>query len=106
MSKRIAPGMECDHDDGDGLNNQRENLFEVTRRGNGENRHHVKTSRYLGVCWCKRDKRWKAQIRVNGKKIHLGNHSDELSAAQSREIYILAHPELMARSNFPMKVKP
>jgi hypothetical protein len=92
--------MECDHDDGDGLNNQRENLFEVTRRGNGENLHVAKTSRFLGVCWHKASLRWTAQICVSGKVLYLGIYQTELAAAQAREAYITARPELMARSNF------
>jgi hypothetical protein len=59
--------MECDHEDGDGLNNQRDNLFEKTHRGNQENQHVTKTSQYLGVSRHKATGKWRAQIRVAGK---------------------------------------
>lgn len=99
LGRDIAPGMQCDHDDGDGLNNTRSNLFEVTKRGNLENKHVAKTSRFVGVS---QDRlAWRAQIVVAGKRLHLGNHATELEAAKARENYIEAHPELGARSNFP-----
>ena len=99
LGRPIDPGMQCDHEDGDGLNNMRANLFEVTHRGNGENRHIAKTSKYLGVS---RNKcgRWLAQIK-NVKKRCLGLHDTELAAAIAREQYIFERPELGARSNLP-----
>src|ERR1035441_10438605 len=81
LGREIAPGMMPDHEDGNGLNNQRENLEEKSRRGNGENKHIAKTSQYLGVSWCKSNKKWRAQIRVNGKVVHLGYYETELAAA-------------------------
>ena len=99
LGRPISPGMDPDHDDGDGLNNQRENLFEVTHRGNAENLHVVKTSQYLGVSWDKRDKKWVAHI-MDGKDLNLGYYDTELAAALARERYVAAHPELGARSNF------
>jgi hypothetical protein len=95
--------MQCDHDDGDGLNNQRSNLFEVTSRGNNENLHIAKTSQFLGVTWHNACRRWQAQIGVKGKSIYLGIHATEFLAAQARESYIVEHPELQARSNFQME---
>jgi hypothetical protein len=104
IGRDISHGMECDHDDGNGLNNQRENLFEVTKAQNLRNRHRRvanPSSRYLGVCWCKRYEKWLTQIQVNGKCINLGCHPTELEAAMIREAYIATHPELNAKSNFP-----
>jgi hypothetical protein len=99
LDRDIAPGMEVDHDDGDGLNNQRCNMFEKTHRGNQENLHVAKSSRFVGVSWHKRSAKWVVNIRVAGKKIYLGGFDAELAAAQARESYIEAHPELGARSN-------
>jgi hypothetical protein len=100
LGRVIALGLECDHDDGDGLNNTRSNLFEKTRRGNAENQHIVKTSQFLGVCKRKNGK-WLAQIRVPGEVLYMGLYVTELEAALARERYIAAHPELCACSNFP-----
>jgi hypothetical protein len=99
LGRPIAPGMECDHEDGDGLNNTRYNLRERTRRGNGENLHVDKSSQYIGVSWNQRDKRWKAQVQ-NGKIVYLGYFATELAAALARERYIEDHPDLEASSNF------
>ena len=67
-------GMEVDHIDGDPANNRRSNLRLCTRAENGRNvRRRVDNSSGLkGVCWHKRVRRWRAQIRINGKHGHLG----------------------------------
>jgi hypothetical protein len=67
-------GLEVDHIDGDGLNNQRHNLRAATRTQNSTN---VKlrasnTSGYKGACWDKKRERWVAHIRVNGVQTYLG----------------------------------
>ena len=103
LGRPIADGKECDHDDGNGLNNQRSNLFEATSAQNKRNLHRRKvnsSSQYLGVCWDKCREKWQASIKVNRKCIYFSRHATELEAAQAREAYITAHPELMARSNF------
>ena len=102
LGREIAPGMVPDHEDGNGLNNQRYNLSEVWPRGNSENQHIAKTSQHTGVSWYKRYGKWRATIR-NGKKIHIGYYATELAAALAREAYINLHPELNAKSNFIKK---
>jgi hypothetical protein len=63
-----------DHKNGDGLNCRRNNMREATVVQNHQNRkmHANNTSRLKGVGWNKRDKRWRARIRVNGKLKQLG----------------------------------
>lgn len=73
---------EVDHIDGDGFNNQKSNLRIVTHRQNGQNWHGKKTSRYPGVDWVKRLGKWRANIRINGKKVYLGVSDDEDEAFQ------------------------
>ena len=41
------------------------------------------SSQYLGVCWNKHDKRWKAQICIDGRKKNMGCFSNELDAARA-----------------------
>lgn len=67
-------GMEVDHIDGNGLNNRRSNLRVVTHAQNLSNRGAPKnnTSGKKGVVWMKDEKRWRAQIGVNGKNMHIG----------------------------------
>lgn len=55
---------------------QFENMQNLSARASSVN----KTSRFTGVTWNKKDKRFKAQIKVRGKKIFLGNFLDEESA--------------------------
>lgn len=72
-----ANGLEVDHRDGDGLNNQRDNLRACTR---GENARNIKPrpnkTGLKGVRvesrLIKPTKKYSAQIRFNGKQIHLG----------------------------------
>jgi len=70
----VPEGMETDHIDGNGLNNQKKNLRIVTHRENGQNRHQIKekTSRFTGVDWYKSRGKWRAQIRIRGRPKHLG----------------------------------
>lgn len=68
-------GMVCDHIDGNGLNNQRINLRYVTIRQNTQNNvHRVKSSKYTGVSWDKKNLKWQSKIAVNGKCKALGRY--------------------------------
>jgi len=73
-------GADIDHINGDGLNNLKSNLRIVTHRQNTQNRHATKSSIYPGVGWCKKDKKWRAYITINGKDKHLGNFGVEADA--------------------------
>jgi hypothetical protein len=64
-----------DHIDGDKLNNNIENLRLVTHQENQWNRTRAK-----GYTWNKKDKKWRAQIQLNGKVKHLGNFDNENDA--------------------------
>jgi hypothetical protein len=74
-------GQIVDHIDGDGLNNQRENLRFCTKAENAKNRKAWGRSRYLGVAWFKRDSKWRAQIFQNKIHKHLGYFDIEEDAA-------------------------
>jgi hypothetical protein len=69
-------GLDVDHEDGNGLNNTRDNLRPATRP---QNQHNARTrsdntSGYKGVYWSNREGVWKAQIRINGRRKYLGRH--------------------------------
>lgn len=72
-------GMEIDHIDHNGLNNRKNNLRFVTHRQNKQNKK-TGSSAYPGVSWHKRDKRWQAHIRIDGKFTHLGTYLLEVDA--------------------------
>jgi hypothetical protein len=108
LGRVLVKGEECEHENGNGLDNRSDNLRSATKSQNHRNRHHRKdnlSSQYLGVYRDNRYKRWCAQIQVPGKHVHLGSYATELEAAIARELYIAAHPELMARSNFAEAAK-
>jgi hypothetical protein len=103
LGRAIVQGMHTDHVNGNGLDNRRENLREVTISQNHRNcrRHSQKpSSQFLGVDWHKAAKRWRARIKEKGKEIHISWHSTELAAAQARDEFIAEHPGLHARLNF------
>ena len=75
-------GMETDHMDENGLNNQRNNLRICTHAENSRNILIRKDNKYgiKGVYWSKRDKIWYSRIQVNGKQIHLGSFRSKENA--------------------------
>jgi len=74
-----------DHIDHNGLKNRKSNLRLATFMQNCQNqrRHSHKTSKYKGVHWRKRGKKWAAAIRCNNKTHHLGYFKDEIEAARA-----------------------
>ena len=79
-------GMDVDHRDGDGLNNQKSNLRVCTRSENALNRKELNksnTSGISGVRWHKATKKWLAQITYGGKKIYLGLFNFKEDAAMA-----------------------
>ena len=83
-------GVDVDHIDGNGLNNQKSNLRIVTKRQNQQNQHIKNTSQYPGVTWNKTVKRWYAQTKVNGKNIYLGCFINEIDAFRAYYDFILS----------------
>jgi len=80
--------IQVDHIDRNKLNNQKHNLRLATRNQNMRNTEKHKiingnntSSKYKGVHWSKKSKKWCAQIKVNGKFIYLGLYKNEKSAA-------------------------
>ena len=80
------PTNVIDHINGNRLDNRIENLRDVTRQQNSWNLQKAKRnskSGYLGVCWRPTRNAWKAEIRIDGKKVWLGHFAtaEEASAA-------------------------
>ena len=77
------PGYVIDHKDGDGLNNQRNNLRHVTFRQNLQNRHAPKIHKYPGVGFHKPTQKWHARITINRSVKSLGYYNNEFDAFEA-----------------------
>jgi hypothetical protein len=75
-------GKQCDHRNGDTLDNQVLNLRDGSDGNNEKNRARNKnnTSGLKGVSWRKQANKWIAQIQNNGKKEFLGYHTTKEAA--------------------------
>lgn len=79
-------GMDVDHIDGDGLNNQKSNLRICTRSENNMNaklRYNSKSG-LKGVSWDTRTAKWRVTITLNGKTEDFGRYADINDALAKR----------------------
>jgi len=77
-------GMYVDHKNHNRIDNRRENLRVCTPSQNQYNRAGLnKTSKYKGVFWHKKDKRWRSAISKNKKRYYLGSFKKEEDAAKA-----------------------
>jgi hypothetical protein len=100
-------GMLVDHKDHNTLNNQKANLRVCTFSENMRNSRKLGnfSSKYKGVSWNKRCKKWTAQIILTGifdqhYKQHLGYFYEEEKAALAYDIAAVKHFEEFACLNF------
>ncbi len=82
---RAPKELVVDHVDRDGLNNRRDNLRLCSAAENGRNTgsNARGTSKYKGVHWHKRIRKWAAAIQYDKKVYHIGYFSDEVEAAEA-----------------------
>ncbi len=78
-------GVLVDHRNGDSLDNRRANLRLATRAQNCGNMRKRKntSSRFKGVCFHKKYRKWTAYISVAKKRISLGYFDSEIEAAKA-----------------------
>jgi|WetSurSiteA1Bulk_404760.scaffolds.fasta_scaffold56312_2 hypothetical protein len=94
-------GLEVDHIDRNGLNNQKSNLRICTHMENVRNSpSQGKTSIYLGVSYDSKNKKYIAGIKVDYKQIYLGAFDTEEEAAIIRDIASLKYFGEFANLNF------
>jgi len=96
------PKVEVDHEDHDGLNNQRYNLRVAS---GSQNQHNARirsdnTSGFKGVSWHKQHKKWITRIQVEGKMLHVGLFTDLLEAACAYDMAAIKHHGEFASTNF------
>lgn len=73
-------GLIVDHINGDKTDNRAINLQLITQRENSSKPKDHYTSKYTGVHWNERHKKWYANIRIDGKKKYLGSFNNEYEA--------------------------
>lgn len=88
LINKTPKDLQTDHINGNKLDNRRCNLRSVNASINGMNRGKTKknTSGYKGVYWDTWSSKWKAEIKVNYKKISLGRYSNIKQAVKARKL--------------------
>lgn len=81
--RRNGSKIVVDHIDNSPLNNRLDNLQLISNRENLSKDKKGCSSKYVGVCWNKRDEKWQSQIWINGKIKYLGYFDSELEAHQT-----------------------
>jgi hypothetical protein len=97
-------GVTVDHRDRNKLDNRRRNLRVATQGQQTKNvgRRRNNKSGFIGVHWSKAAGKWHAQIRIDGRKRHLGSFADPAEAARTYDAAALAGPDAEFRVlNFP-----
>lgn len=94
-------GKIINHKDGNGLNNQRNNLRFCNAYQRSAARRSAKgsSSIYLGVSWDKQRDRWKVRINSGNNKINIGYFKTEENAAIAYNIYAEKYHGEFARFN-------
>lgn len=102
LSGQIVPtGYEIDHKDNKSLNNLENNLRIGTKSQNqhNSNKHKDSVTRFKGVSYHNKDKKFKAEIQVNGVGIYLGEFVIEEDAARAYNIAAVFYYGEFARIN-------
>ena len=94
--------LDVDHINGNQLDNRKCNLRIVTRSQNNLNQKKVRkgTSKYKGVYFDKRRKRYIAEAKLNGKRIFQKSFMTEIEAAKAYDEIAKKHFGEFASTNF------
>jgi hypothetical protein len=90
-----------DHINHNRLDNRKSNLRICTPAENNRNssKSKNKSSKYRGVSYHKRDKRWRAKTTYNKKSVHIGSFKTEIEAAIAYNIWAKKHFKEFANLN-------
>jgi hypothetical protein len=103
MENGYWPTFNVDHIDRSRHNNRLPNLREATHSENARNCSSAanSSSRFLGVSFYKRDQKWEATIRVDGRPTFLGRYACEIEAAKAYDAVARSVHGPYANLNFP-----
>lgn len=102
----VPEGMTVDHINRNRLDNRKANLRAATREENTWNRKFVKKgskTRYTGIHWNKKVKKWNVRLRVEGRRKSFGYYADEVEAAKVYDRVARKYRREYAVLNFPEK---
>ena len=87
--------LTVDHIDGNSLNNSINNLRWATHQEQTINRQipSHNTSGFRGVCFCKRENKWKATMKINGKTKNIGYYDTAEAANEAFQKMSLLHQD-------------
>jgi len=100
----VGNGKMVDHINHDGMDNRSGNLRAATYSQNLYNRKKrsgATQSKYKGIYWRKKVRKWQASIKCNKKRIELGYFRDEIEAAKAYDNAARKYHAEFACLNFP-----
>lgn len=102
---KVPHHLFVDHINHNGLDNRKANLRPATCKENNRSRRKVRLnsfhSKYKGLTWYKREKRWAVRIMADRKSIFLGFFQNETDAARAYDNAAKKYHGDFAALNFP-----
>lgn len=110
LNDQLNEHLYVDHINNNGFDNRRSNIRVCTPAENSLNRRKRTnvTSKYLGVSYTSKRKKYSVSIRANGKTIRLGVCENEVDAAQLFDIWTIKQDDYkdgFRKLNFPENEK-
>lgn len=93
LGLKRGDSRKADHINRDKLDNRRGNLRVATDAESAQNKgsYRGSSSAYRGVYWHADSQKWKAAVRLNGRKHYLGAFDDEAEAAEVARAFRAVH---------------
>lgn len=94
-------GMQVDHIDHVGTNNQRANLRNCTQQQNHMNCAPIQGAKYVGIKYDSLNHRWCAAIKAEGVLRNMGSYLTAEAAAEAHDLAAVYYFKEFAHLNFP-----